>query len=206
MRGPVISVLALVLVTACGNTDRPLRDLQAAGGGPDEFAVIPQQELEIPAELTLPQPTPGGTNLADPTPNADAIAALGGVAAAQIAGGIPANDAALVAQISRYGVDPTIRATLAAADEARLERARRRNIFNPLNRDRYFPAYAGEALNASAELERLRSLGLAVPEVPASTTAAQSSLFSNDDQTCVFKSVDGGPLQRVCTPVEADPS
>ncbi len=202
MRGPVISVLALVFVTACGDTDRPLRDLQSAGGGPDEFAVIPQEPLEIPSQLTLPQPTPGGTNLADPTPTADAIAALGGSANAQFAGGIPANDAALVTQASRYGVDPAIRARLATADEARLERARASNIFNPLNRDRYFPAYAGQALDAFAELERLRALGVAVPTVPDARVAAPSAGPVNAEQTCIFKSVDGGPLRRVCTAVE----
>ena len=168
MRGSAVSVLAVMLVAACGDTDRPLRDLQPAGRGPDEFAVIPQEPLEIPAQFTLPQPTPGGTNLADTNPNADAIAALGGSASAQFAGGIPANDAALVAQSSRYGTDPAIRATLAAEDERRLERARATNIYNPLGRDRYFPAYAGQALNAQAELERLRALGVAVPTVPES--------------------------------------
>ena len=50
---------------------------------------------------------------------------------------------------------------------ARLERARRSNIFNPLGRDRYFPAYAGQSLDAFAELERLRALGIRVPTPPA---------------------------------------
>lgn len=167
MRKFTFSALALILVAACGNTDRPLRDLQSAGGGPDPFAVIPVGALEIPASRDLPTPTPGGTNRTDPTPNADAIAALGGSAAAQVAGGIPASDAALVAQASRYGVDPNIRSVLAVADNARLERARRSNIFNPLGRDRYFPAYAGQALDAFAELERLRALGIRVPTPPA---------------------------------------
>ena len=111
----------------------------------------------------MPRPTPGCTYRADPTPNADAIAALGGSAVAQVAGGIPANDAGLVARVSRYGVDPAIRAQLAAADEARLDRARATNVFNPLGRDRYFPAYAGQALDAFAERERLGNLGIAVP-------------------------------------------
>lgn len=166
MRKFTISVLALTLIAACGNTDRPLRDLQAAGGGPDAFAVIPVGPLEIPQTRDLPTPTPGGTNRTDPTPNADAIAALGGSAAAQVAGGVPAGDAALVAQASRYGVSPTIRTELATADEARLDRARRSNVFNPLGRDRYFPAYAGQALDAFAELERLRALGIRVPTPP----------------------------------------
>ena len=166
MRALTFSVLALILATACGNTDRPLRDLRSAGGGPDEFAVIPADPLQIPETRALPTPTPGGTNLADPTPNADAINALGGSAAAQFAGGIPAGDAALVTQASRYGVEPDIRAELAAADAAKLNRARRSNLFNPLGRDRYFPAYSRQALDAFAELERLRAAGVAVPTPP----------------------------------------
>lgn len=207
MREIVITVVALLFVAACGNTDRPLRDLQSAGGGPDEFAVIPQEPLVIPADRSLPQPTPGGTNLADPTPNADAIAALGGSANAQVAGGIPANDAALVAQASRYGTDPAIRAALAAADEARLERARRSNVFNPLGRDRYFPAYASQALDPFAELDRLRGLGIAVPTVPvAAQTATETQSINRGAQNCAWVSIGGGPLRRVCTPVEEDPS
>lgn len=163
MRAISFSVLALFLITACGNTDRPLRDLRSGSGGPDEFAVIPFDPLETPQTRTLPTPTPGGANRADPTPNADAIRALGGSAAAQTAGGIPAGDAALVAQASRFGVTPTIRTELATADEARLNRARRSNIFNPLGRDRYFPAYAGFALDPFAETARLRAAGVAVP-------------------------------------------
>jgi hypothetical protein len=166
MRRLTFSVLALSLFAACGNTGRPLRDLRSSSGGPDEFAVIPVGPLEIPQVLSLPAPTPGGANRTDPTPNADAIAALGGSASAQSAGGIPANDAALVAQASRYGVNPAIRAELATADEARLKRARASNFFNPLGRDRYFPAYAGEALDAFSELERLKTLGVAVPNAP----------------------------------------
>lgn len=166
MRALSFSVLALILVAACGNTDRPLRDLRSASGGPDEFAVIPYDPLEIPETRTLPTPTPGGTNRADPTPNADAIRALGGSPAAQVAGGIPAGDAALVTQARRYGASATIRAELAAADEARLNRARTSNIFNPLGRDRYFPAYSRDALDAFAELERLRAAGIAVPVPP----------------------------------------
>ncbi|WP_342077855.1 DUF3035 domain-containing protein [Yoonia sp. SS1-5] len=166
MRAIIVFGLALSLLGACGNTDRPLRDLQAAGGGPDEFAVIPQRPLAIPTTAALPQPTPGGTNRADPTPKADAIAALGGAASLQIAGGVPVQDQGLIAHTSRYGVEPGIRATLAAADEARLNRRRATNVFNPLGRDRYFAAYAGQVLDAPAELARLRAAGVAVSQGP----------------------------------------
>ncbi|MEO1641013.1 MAG: DUF3035 domain-containing protein [Pseudomonadota bacterium] len=165
MRLPILPVLLCTALVACGNTDRPLRDLQSAGGGPDEFQVIPVGALEIPEDRSLPEPTPGGINRTDPTPEADAIRALGGTPSAQ-AGGIPARDGALVTQSNRYGVDPAIRATLAAEDEARLERARLSNVLNPLGRDRYFPAFAGQVLDPFAEAARLAALGIAVPAVP----------------------------------------
>lgn len=166
MRAMIIPALMLVLLAACGNTERPLRDMRASGGGPDEFAVIPVRPLEIPQQLTLPPPTPGGTNLSDPQPRAAAVAALGGSVAAQRIGGVPASDAGLVAQVGRYGVDPDIRAMLAAEDDRILQRKRRTNIFNPLNRDRYFAAYAGQVLDPYAELRRLRDLGVRVPNAP----------------------------------------
>lgn len=201
MRAITFSVLALILMAACGDTDRPLRDLKSSGGGPDEFAVIPVGALEIPDQLALPTPTPGGTNRTDPSPNADAIAALGGSASAQVAGGIPSNDASLVAQASRYGVDPAIRGQLAAIDDARLDRARRSNLFNPLGRDRYFPAFANQALDAFAEHERLRGLGVAVPNIPV---VQQEQKVQRGPQTCAFVSIGGGPLKRVCKPVEPE--
>ncbi|EBA11277.1 DUF3035 domain-containing protein [Roseobacter sp. CCS2] len=206
MRALSFSVLALILVTACGNTDRPLRDLRSAGGGPDEFAVIPLGPLEIPQTRDLPPPTPGGTNRTDPSPNADAIRALGGSPSAQIAGGIPAGDAALVAQTNRYGVDPNIRAVLAAEDEAKLDRARRSNFFNPLGRDRYFPAYRRQALDASAERARLQAAGVTVAEIPAEVIeerdAANATFFERLGlrEGCVFTTAGSpdGRMRRVC--------
>ena len=136
MRVVTLSFLAIIGMTACGDPDRPLRDMRSAGGGPDEFQVIPVAPLEIPDALTLPEPTPGGSNRTDPQPKSDGIAALGGSASAQVAGGVPAGDRPLVAQTNRYGVDPQIRSQLAAEDERIRERARRSNLFNPLNRDK----------------------------------------------------------------------
>ncbi len=209
MRALSFSVLALVLVSACGNTDRPLRDLRSAGGGPDEFAVIPLEPLEIPQTRELPTPTPGGANRTDPTPNANAINALGGSAAAQVAGGLPTGDAALLAYSARYGVDPNIRSTLAAEDAALLERARRSNLFNPLGRDRYFPAYAGQALNAPAELERMRALGVAVPN-PVSAQPQprrqvepeQSAAETEDEQPRLLQRALDDFIERVWDPAE----
>ena len=166
MRAILFSVLTFATLAACGNTDRPLREMGVSDGGPDEFLVIPLNPLDVPASASLPMPTPGGTNRADQAPKATAIAVLGGNPSSQIAGGIPATEAALAAHTARYGVNPAIRAELAAADDAILRRKRISNVFNPLNRDRYFGAYANQALDAYAELARLAALGVQVPDAP----------------------------------------
>jgi hypothetical protein len=217
MRAIIFSVLAITLVTACANTGQSLRALRAAGGGPDEFAVIPQRPLALPPSASLPQPTPGGSNLADPNPKAQAIAALGGSSAAQFAGGIPARDNALISQASRYGVTPNIRGELAAADKAFRAGKSRLNIFNPLGRDKYFPAYASQALDARAELARLSAAGVAVPnpQMPRPVVQTRPGQIVVEPapvvaprrvrQTCVFTTAGpGNELRRVCTPIEQD--
>lgn len=158
-----VCVLGLVaLMAGCASGDRGLRDFES-GTGPDEFQVIPQLPLTLPEDLSvLPAPTPGGGNITDPNPTGDAIVALGGNPAASRAGGIPSSDAALVTYVARNGVTPGIRTELAQADAEFRER-RARFGGGP---DRYFAAYAAQALDAYAELERFRRLGVSVPSAP----------------------------------------
>ena len=157
------STLMLTLAACAG--DRGLRDLRTNGGGPDEFRVQPMGQLVMPSDVTnLPTPTPGQTNLADPTPNADAVAVLGGNPNALIPNGIPARDGALVSAASRNGVDPTIRQTLATEDAAFRNRQTRFGWFR--GRNRYFQAYSRQALDAYAELQRFRNAGIATPSAP----------------------------------------
>ena len=158
-------VLVLLGMTACTG-DRPLRDMRSDTGGPDEFSVTPNAPLTLPDTVTLPEPTPGGSNRTDIDPNANAIAALGGSPSRAFAGGIPAGDSALVARASRYGVPNDIRATLATEDEAIRKRARYLNVFNFFGRDKYFSTYRRQALDAYAELERFRAVGVATPSAP----------------------------------------
>ena len=164
MSKAVLAVMALAVLAACG--DGRLRDLSTDSAGPDEFSVIPQRPLEIPQTLTLPPPTPGGTNPADPNPKGNAIAALGGSQAAAFAGGVPTSDAALVGYAARNGVAPGIRAILAQEDAAFRAGRATLSAFNPFGRDRYFSSYAGQSLDAYAELQRFRNLGVATPSAP----------------------------------------
>ena len=161
-----IAVSATLLLSACAGGKRGLHNFET-GTGPDEFSVIPARPLSLPDDLNaLPSPTPGGANLTDPNPNADAVVALGGRPSAANAGGIPARDSALVAHVGRNGVSPTIRAELAEADAQFRQRRSRGGLFSGGNR--YFAAYANQALDAYAELIRFRNLGVAVPSAPPS--------------------------------------
>lgn len=160
MRAVTLAILAALSLTACSG-NKSLHGSRPLNSAPDEFAVLPSRMLAMPETLALPAPTPGGANRADQTPEADGIAALGGNAAGGVGG-----DAALMAHVGRYGIDPAIRATTAAEDEA----FRRRRAMIPFggifNRDRYFQAYSGLALDAYAELARFRALGVEVPSAP----------------------------------------
>lgn len=163
MRAVILGLICISL-TACSGGDRSLRNLDVASDGPDEFSVVPSAPLVMPETDSLPAPTPGQGNRTDVNPIGDAIAALGG--RERSAGGVPASDAGLVAFASRNGVTPNIRAELAEADAAFRSRATRFS-WNPFSRkDRYFSAYARQALDAYAELARFRSAGVQTPSAP----------------------------------------
>ncbi len=163
--GIAAGLAAAAVLGACGSSDQPrLLNLRASGPGPDEFGVLPSKPLEIPASIgALPAPTPGGRNLTDPTPNADAVAALGGRAGA---GSPPAADGALLASATRYGTDPAIRPRLASADLAYRQANDGRLLERIFNVNVYYKAYAPLALNQYAELERWRRLGVRTNGAP----------------------------------------
>lgn len=164
MRLLSVALFGLMVLSACGGKDRGLRDFRKASAGPDEFSVVPTLPLETPESLTkLPTPTPGGGNLTDANPNAVAIAALGGNPAAVSRGGIPASDSALIAHTSRKGTTADIRSVLAAEDATF---RKRRGRFALGGGDKYFAAYASQALDAFAELIRWRQLSVKTPSAP----------------------------------------
>lgn len=165
MRAQPKAYLAAALMlglAACGGSGEPqLMNLRSSGDGPDEFAILPPKPLQMPPNLSaLPAPTPGGSNITDPTPMADAVVALGGKP------GAGSNDAALVAYATRNGVAQGIRQTLAAED---LE-YRRKNDGRLLERlfdvNVYYRAYAPMSLDQNAELERWRRAGAGNPSAP----------------------------------------
>lgn len=158
----LVLIVALAGLSACSGGTPSLMNLRNTEAGPDEFGIVPTRELELPADRgVLPQPTLGGSNRADPNPEADAIAALGGNIER-------ANRAApgLIGYTSRLGVAADIRSTLATEDEA----FRRSNSGRVLERvfgtSTYFRAYRRQSLDRYAELQRLRNAGVRTPSAP----------------------------------------
>ena len=112
MRHILLMILIPLALSACANTG--LRNVQSNSAGPDEFLIQPVKALEEPSDYaTLPTPTPGQANRTDRSATNEGIVAFGGRPEAANAG-IPASDGALVQHASRNGVDPNIRADLAA--------------------------------------------------------------------------------------------
>lgn len=147
-------------------------NLRSSTSGPDEFGILPTKPLAMPESLTdLPAPTPGGTNITDPTPRADAVAALGGNPARL---GGTAGDGALLSRAGRFGTGADIRDQLAAED---LEYRRTHNgrvLERLMNVSVYNRAYAPMSLDQAAELERWRRLGLRTPAAPPSGDAQKA--------------------------------
>ncbi len=157
--------MATLALAACGTGAGPtLMNVRAQGNGPDEFSILPPKPLQLPESLTdLPEPVPGGANLTDPTPVADAIVALGGRPGGP---GVPAGDAALVAYAARGGVAGDIRGVLAAEDLAFRQDNEGRVLERLFNVNVYYRAYAGQSLDQQAELARWRSRGVRTPSAP----------------------------------------
>jgi hypothetical protein len=168
VRGRAIVALSAVLVlSACGDGGPPQLMNLRAGDGPDEFAIVPPNPLEMPDSLTdLPAPTPGGSNRTDRNAEAEAVIALGGNPGA--AGGIPAGDGALYAHAARFGVESGIRATLSAEDVEFRSQNRGRPLERLFKLNVYYRAYAEQSLDQQAELARWRALGLRTPSAPPS--------------------------------------
>lgn len=160
-----VVIAGLVALSACDGGDPKLMNIRS--DTPDEFSVLPTKKLEAPADYTtLPEPTPGGTNLADPTPRADAVAALGGNPDRLKPGRIFAGEQALIFYTSRHGVPAGIRDTLAAEDLEWRKTHNGKLLERAFNVNVYFKSYQPMALDQYLELDRLRNLGVWTPSAP----------------------------------------
>ncbi len=150
-----------------GCAKKPLHDLRTNSQGPDEFMVLPVKPLTAPQDYgALPTPTPGGTNLVDQNPKADAIAALGGRPSALEVTGVAASDRALVASAGRYGVPADTRTALAETDAEFRRRQGRLSGFKLFPVDRYGQIYRREALEPFGVNKRFERAGLGTPSAP----------------------------------------
>ncbi|ABV92109.1 conserved hypothetical protein [Dinoroseobacter shibae DFL 12 = DSM 16493] len=167
-------LLACIVLSACGSGDEApvLMNVRSTTTGPDEFAILPNKPLEIPQNLSsLPAPTPGAANRTDPSPRADAIAALGGRPDRAAPGGdVPSSDRGLLAYANRYGFGGDIRATLAAEDLEFRQRNNGRLLERWFSANVYFDAYEPQSLDQDAELERLRRGGVRNVSAPPAPT------------------------------------
>lgn len=160
-------IVALGLMGCSRSAEPHLMNFYSNTRGPDEFAVLPTKPLQMPKDLKdLPTPTPGGTDLVDPTPDADAVAALGGRPSALQAGAIPAGDKALIAQVTRYGTDPKIRAQLAAADREYRRKHPGKVLPRLLGLSQYNYVYKPMELDQYAALKKWRAAGLPTDTAP----------------------------------------
>ncbi|HDR28806.1 DUF3035 domain-containing protein [Rhodovulum sp.] len=152
----VLGGLMAATLAACSRDKTPeLMNLRTSNRSPDEFAILPGKPLEMPQDFAqLPPPNPGGPSRTDASPEADAIAALGGNAARAM----PA-DSGLMVHVTRYGVSPTIRQTLAAEDLEYRRQNDGRLLERVFNVNVYYKAYRKQSLDQHAELERWRAAG-----------------------------------------------
>lgn len=163
-----IGLMAVIGLAACSG-DPKLMNIRAGQSSPDEFAILPSKPLQMPPDLAvLPAPTPGGANITDPTPQADAVAALGGNPARLADQGIGAADQALVAYAGRTGTDPNIRPELAQADVGWRSRNARRPLEALVGTNVYQRAYRSMALDQTEEQIRWQRAGARTSTSPAS--------------------------------------
>jgi hypothetical protein len=161
---PIAFLMLLLSITACANTG--LRDLRGTGDGPDDFIVNPTKPLFEPDNYkTLPAPTPGQSNITDPTPLQDGVAALGGRLGDPSAA-VPSRDGAVVNHASRFGVNAGIRTTLAAEDADFRKRRGRFTQYRIVPVDRYNQAYKKQALDPARVDRQSRRAGAATPSAP----------------------------------------
>ena len=159
----IAACLLCLALAAC--SDEPPDLLTLTSDGPDEFAVMPGRELELPPSYQ-DLPEPGGPSRTTIDPRADAILALGGDPSRRSAGAVPAADGPLVAQVGRFGVEDGIREQLATEDLAFRQRNDARLLERLFGTNIYFKAYRSQTLDQYGELERFRQQGVATVAAP----------------------------------------
>ena len=179
MRTPIWVIIAAIfaqfLLSGCGSRQGGMFQSDA----PNEFAVVPTSELQLPQELPsqladLPAPAPGAPNRVDVAPDREIAGAFGGTDARPSGNVVPGSDRALVRAAGRSGIEPDIRVELAAADRAFRSENRARPLDAMLGSNNYYRIYEDVMLDAYAEMERLRAEGVDTPTAPPERENADS--------------------------------
>ncbi len=168
MRTRLAFTILGVSLALAGCSNKPLHEIRSNSAGPDEFLVLPVKPLTAPQDYdVLPAPTPGGSNLVDQNPTADAVAALGGrPAALDPSGGVPSSDGALVTTASRYGVPANTRQVVAAEDADFRRTQGRLSGFKLFPVDRYSQVYRRQTLGPFEANAAFRRAGAETPTAP----------------------------------------
>lgn len=152
----------LLALAACSRGAPQLMNLRQDGEGPDEFSVLPTNPIELPSDMSsLPPPTPGGVNRADPDPEAALAEALGGNINRAGSG-----SQGLITYAARLGTAADIRNVLATEDLAFRETNRGRLLERWAGNNTYHSAYRVMSLDRYAELARMRAAGIRTPAAP----------------------------------------
>ncbi|CUH53874.1 DUF3035 domain-containing protein [Shimia marina] len=168
MRLKCLGLLMVVAVAGCTSGDT-LRSNKSLTPGPDEFSILPGKELTQPADFAaLPPPTPGGVNRTDQDPLSDAVAVLGGSAAARSAlnSSVPSSDSSLVSYASRMGRDPNIRQVVLQEDEEFRAKRGRFTSIRISKKGLYEEVYKPQALDYREEWWRWKRAGVQTPAAP----------------------------------------
>jgi len=163
------ALIAVLALSACNKGEKvpKLMNLTSRTRSPDEFSILPTKALSMPIDLTsLPTPTPNGTNITDPTPLADAVAALGGKPDAVTPGKVAAANGGLLGYVGRFGTSADIRTELAAEDLSYRRHHDGRLLERLFSKNVYYKAYQPMSLDAYAELHYWRRLGVGNVSAP----------------------------------------
>ena len=176
----VLGAALMLSLSACGGVfggkekAPKLMNLRSQTRSPDEFSILPTKPLQMPESLAeLPAPTPGGRNITDPTPEADAVAALGGNPAALDQQTIAAANTGLVSYTGRFGRTAGIRQTLASEDLDWRRRHDGRLLERMFGTNVYYRAYKPMTLDQYAELEYWRARGVRNVGAPPESVATK---------------------------------
>lgn len=162
-----LGILVSLLAACASKKDPKLLNFPKSTKGPDEFAILPSKPLQAPVSYAeLPPPTLGGSNITDPTPEADAVAALGGKPSLLTSAGVRATDQGLVNYAGRYGVAGNIRQQLASEDLEFRKRNNGRLLERLANVNLYFESYSAYSLDQHRELAKWRRAGARTPSAP----------------------------------------